>query len=85
MTTAPKQRWREVAISQIDVPKEYVRKQPNEDADKSLAASVKLSGIIQPLAVVPNGKGGFDLVDGTRRIVAAEENGRQAFRSNAAA
>lgn len=74
MTTAPKLRWREVLISQIDIPREYVRKQPNEDADKSLSASVKLSGIHQPLPVIPNGQR-FTLVDGTRRIAAAEENG----------
>lgn len=43
MTTAPKLRWREVPISLIDIPREYIRKAPNEDADKSLSASVKLS------------------------------------------
>ncbi|MEY2512015.1 MAG: ParB family transcriptional regulator, chromosome partitioning protein [Verrucomicrobiota bacterium] len=75
MTTAPKLKWREVAISQIDVPREYVRKQPNDDADKALAASVKLSGIHQPLAVIPSAQGRFTLVKGTRRIAAAEENG----------
>lgn len=74
MTTTPKLRWREVAISQIDIPREYLRKQVSTDADKALAASVKLSGIHQPLAVIPNGQR-FTLVKGTRRISAAEENG----------
>lgn len=72
---APKLKWREVPISLIDIPREYVRKQPNEDADRALAASVKLSGIHQPLAVIPHGDGRFLLVKGTRRIAAAEENG----------
>lgn len=81
-TAAPKLKWREVPISQIDIPKEYVRKTPNEDADKALAESVKLSGVHQPLAVVPAfakataGKPErFLLVKGTRRLAAAEENG----------
>lgn len=75
MTTAPKLRWREVPISLIDVPREYVRKSPNADADKALAASVKLSGVHQPLAVIPGKDGRFTLVKGTRRIAAAELNG----------
>ncbi len=75
MTTAPKLRWREVSTDLIDIPKEYVRKQPKEDADKALAASVKLSGIHQPLAVIPGAGGRFTLVKGTRRLAAAEENG----------
>lgn len=74
MTTAPKLKWREVPISLIDIPREYVRKTPNDDADKALSASVKLSGIHQPLAVIPHGER-FLLVKGTRRIAAAEENG----------
>lgn len=74
-TTAPKLRWREVAIDLIDVPREYVRKSPNADADKALAASVKLSGVHQPLAVIPGKDGRFTLVKGTRRIAAAELNG----------
>lgn len=75
MTTAPKLKWREVTLSLIDIPREYVRKTPNEDADKALAASVKLSGIHQPLAVIPGQGGRFTLVKGTRRIAAAELNG----------
>lgn len=75
MTTAPKLKWREVPVSLIDVPREYVRKAPNADADKALAASVKLSGIHQPLAVIPGKDGRFTLVKGTRRLAAAEENG----------
>lgn len=75
MTTAPKLKWREVPISLINIPREYVRKQPNEDADKALAASVKLSGVHQPLAVIPGQGGRLLLVKGTRRIAAAEENG----------
>lgn len=75
MITTPKLKWREVAIALIDVPREYERKQPNADADKALAASVKLSGIHQPLTVIPHGQGRFLLVKGTRRLAAAELNG----------
>src|SRR6476620_6390361 len=75
MTATTKLKWREVSTDLIDVPREYVRKQPKEDADKALAASVKLSGIHQPLAVIPGVGGRFTLVKGTRRLAAAEENG----------
>lgn len=87
MTVAPKLKWREIAIALIDVPREYERKQPDEMADRSLAASVKLSGIHQPLTVIPGsppsreatarykGEQRFILVKGTRRLAAAELNG----------
>lgn len=76
MTTAtPKLKWRDVAITLIDVPREYERQQPNEDADRSLAASIKLSGVHQPLTVIPKEGGRFLLIKGTRRLAAAEENG----------
>lgn len=74
MTTAPKLKWRELRIDQIDVPREYRRTTPNKDADSALTASVKLSGVHQPLAVIPNGQR-FLLVKGTRRLNAAELNG----------
>lgn len=73
MTTSPKLKWREVPISLIDIPKDYVRKTPNEDADKRDAASVAASGIHQPLIVIPNGSR-FTLVKGGRRIGMAEAN-----------
>jgi ParB family chromosome partitioning protein len=65
----------------LEIPLEQIRENPcqprrvfGEDALKSLVASVKESGILQPVVVRRTGTG-FELVAGERRLRAAREAG----------
>lgn len=63
-----------VNITDISIGEWQPRKDFNEEAIKSLAASIKEKGILQPLIVRPkNGK--YELIAGERRLRASKEAG----------
>ena len=63
-----------VNIADISIGEWQPRKDFNEEAIKSLAASIKEKGILQPLIVRPkNGK--YELIAGERRLRASKEAG----------
>ncbi len=72
-----KEKLVDLEISRIN-PSPY---QPRRNFDKEkleeLAASIKSSGVIQPVVVASNGKGGYDLIAGERRWRAAGLAGLQ--------
>lgn len=72
-----KERLVELEISRIN-PSPY---QPRRNFDKEkleeLAISIKTSGVIQPVVVASDGKGGYDLIAGERRWRAASIAGLQ--------
>ena len=63
-----------VSIDQIKVSAFQPRKDFDEDAIKSLAASIKEKGVLQPLIVRPK-DGEYELIAGERRLRASKEAG----------
>ncbi len=63
---------RQLLISEITPDPEQPRKHFDEEALGEMARSIKEHGILQPLVVVPGGKGGYVIVAGERRWRAAK-------------
>jgi ParB family chromosome partitioning protein len=70
-------RLREIAIDKIRPNPKQPRSTFNEASIAELAASIKVSGIVQPLLVRPVGDG-FELIAGERRLRAAQKAGLRA-------
>lgn len=64
-----------VKLVEIHLPQQQPRRYFDPDALKELVSSVKQHGILQPLLVRPLKTGGYELVAGERRYLAASEAG----------
>ena len=65
---------RSIPIRLITIPADHRRSSPSVKEDAALQNSIKLSGVQQPVTVIPNGDR-YILVKGSRRIAAAQFNG----------
>jgi ParB family chromosome partitioning protein len=64
-----------VKLVEIHLPQQQPRRYFDSDALKELVSSVRQHGILQPLLVRPLKEGGYELVAGERRYLAATEVG----------
>src|SRR5512132_1494168 len=67
---------KEVPINQIDRNPYQTRTRIAEDALNELAASIKASGVVQPIIVRPQPNGRYQLIAGERRWLASERAGK---------
>ena len=76
MNRKPKARWMmnaiELTLDQIGINPEQPRKHFGKEELDGLAESIRENGIIQPVVVYKNGDGGYYLIDGERRWLAAK-------------
>ncbi|MBC6424389.1 MAG: ParB/RepB/Spo0J family partition protein [Hormoscilla sp. SP5CHS1] len=70
---------REIPLDQIILPESQPRQYFDDAAMQQLTASVKQSGIIQPVVVRPVGENLYELVAGERRYHAAKSAGLQSL------
>jgi ParB family chromosome partitioning protein len=66
----------EIALDSIDANPYQTRRHINEAALEELAASIKTSGVVQPVVLRPAANGRFQLVAGERRWLASKRAGR---------
>lgn len=67
---------REIRIDHLVTPAEFQREQTNTREDEQLTASIRNSGIQQPLVVVASeDEENFEVIDGTRRLAIARSLG----------
>jgi len=64
-----------ININDIHVSPLQPRKEFDEEAIKALTASIKEKGVLQPLIVRHDPKGGYELIAGERRLRASKEAG----------
>ena len=65
----------EIAIGDLDPNPDQPRQTFNDESIAQLAESVKDQGVLQPLLVVPSGRGRYRIVAGERRFRAGREAG----------
>jgi len=70
---------REIAIEQIDANPYQTRNIADETALQELAASIKVSGVLQPILVRSIANGKFQLMAGQRRMRASEIAGKKSI------
>ena len=69
---------KELPVEQIDRNPYQTRGKFAEDALNELAASIKASGVVQPIVVRPQPNGRFQLIAGERRWLASQRAGKTA-------
>lgn len=67
---------KEIPLEQIDRNPYQTRTRVAEDALNELAASIRASGVVQPIVVRPHGAGRFQLIAGERRWLASQRAGK---------
>lgn len=67
---------REIAVEQIDRNPYQTRSRFAEDALNELAASIRASGVVQPIVVRPEPGGRYQLIAGERRWLASQRAGK---------
>lgn len=67
---------KEIPVEQIDRNPYQTRRKLAEDALNELAASIKASGVVQPIVVRPEANGRFQLIAGERRWMASQRAGK---------
>jgi ParB family chromosome partitioning protein len=67
---------KEIPVDHIDRNPYQTRSRVNEDALNELAASIKASGVVQPIVVRAHGPGRFQLIAGERRWLASQRAGK---------
>jgi len=70
---------REIAIEQIEPNPYQTRIIPHEAALQELAASIRVSGVLQPILVRAIAGGKFQLMAGQRRMIASEIAGKKSI------
>ena len=77
VATAPGEGVREIAIELVDRNPYQTRSRLDEAALEELAASIRVSGVLQPVVVRPVAGGRFQLMAGERRWRASQRAGKQ--------
>ena len=67
---------KEIAVEMIDRNPYQTRSKFGEDALNELAASIKASGVVQPIVVRPESNGRYQLIAGERRWLASQRAGK---------
>ncbi len=67
---------KEIPVDHIDRNPYQTRSKVHEEALNELAASIKASGVVQPIVVRPHGAGRFQLIAGERRWLASQRAGK---------
>jgi ParB family chromosome partitioning protein len=67
---------KEISVEQIDRNPYQTRSRFAEDALNELAASIKSSGVVQPVVVRPQANGRYQLIAGERRWLASQRAGK---------
>jgi ParB family chromosome partitioning protein len=67
---------KEIPVEQIDRNPYQTRRRFDEDALNELSASIKASGVVQPVVVRPEQNGRFQLIAGERRWLASQRAGK---------
>ncbi len=67
---------REISVEQIDRNPYQTRSRFAEEALNELAASIKSSGVVQPVVVRPQSNGRYQLIAGERRWLASQRAGK---------
>jgi ParB family chromosome partitioning protein len=67
---------KEIPVEQIDRNPYQTRSRFAEDALNELAASIKASGVVQPVVVRPGANGRYQLIAGERRWLASQRAGK---------
>lgn len=74
--TAAPVRIENVQLDLIAPDPDQVRKHFDQEALESLADSIRVNGIIQPIVARPDGQGGYSIIAGERRFRASQMAGR---------
>lgn len=67
----------EIRLDKLNIPAETLRQTSTPSARKKLAESIELNGLLVPILIKEIGKGEYEVWDGTRRVNALRELGKE--------